>query len=43
MLHLFHHCFGPLIAMNRRISIGGGVLMLVMGGQAVAMLVSPLG
>ena len=42
MHHTIHKYFEPLITMNRRISIGGGVLALILIGEGAISLMRPL-
>ena len=41
MTQAIHRYFDPLIAMNRRVSIGGGVLALILQGKSALAFLRP--
>ncbi len=42
MIHAFHAFLQPIASINRRVSIGGGVLSLLMAAEITMTLLRPL-
>ena len=40
---VYHRIFDPVFAMNRRVSIGGGMLMLILIAESSAALIGSFG
>lgn len=43
MARVLHACLDPVVAINRRVLIGGGVLTLIMLGESTLAFVRPFG